>query len=203
MKEFWDNRYSEADFAYGENPNLFLKEQLNKLDTGKILFPAEGEGRNAVYAAKNGWNTFCFDPSVEGKNKADLFAKKEGVEINYDLKGFNEIDYSNESFDCVALIYAHMPSELRTKVHKKLASYVKKGGFVILEAFSKKQLELSTENPKAGGPKNIDMLFSVEDIKSDFEEFEILHLEEKRIELNEGLYHVGESSVIRFVGKLN
>lgn len=57
----WNERYSKEEFAYGEEPNQYLKEQLEKLDVGKILFPAEGEGRNGVYAAKLGWNVFAFD----------------------------------------------------------------------------------------------------------------------------------------------
>ena len=50
-KEFWDERYNEENFAYGHEPNVLLKKILDKLPAGKILFPAEGEGRNAVYAA--------------------------------------------------------------------------------------------------------------------------------------------------------
>lgn len=72
----WNDRYSKNGFAFGEAPNDYLKEQLEKLDTGTILFPAEGEGRNAVFAAKLGWTVSAFDISVEGKNKAILLAKK-------------------------------------------------------------------------------------------------------------------------------
>ena len=57
----WNERYSKEEFAYGEEPNQYLKEQLEKLAVGKILFAAEGEGRNGVYAAKLGWNVFAFD----------------------------------------------------------------------------------------------------------------------------------------------
>ena len=52
----WNDRYSKDEYAYGEEPNRYLKEQLEKLAVGKILFPAEGEGRNAVFAAKLGWH---------------------------------------------------------------------------------------------------------------------------------------------------
>ena len=55
MKEFWNSRYQEKEYAYGLEPNLFFKSELIKLIPGKALFPAEGEGRNAVFAAKSGW----------------------------------------------------------------------------------------------------------------------------------------------------
>lgn len=46
----WDQRYSSSNYAYGINPNEFFKDTLNKYTlNGNILFPAEGEGRNAVY----------------------------------------------------------------------------------------------------------------------------------------------------------
>src|SRR5687768_5721230 len=77
----WNERYSKHEFAYGEQPNNYLKEQLEKLDVGTILFPAEGEGRNAVFAAKLGWTVSAFDISVEGKNKALRLAKTNKVKI--------------------------------------------------------------------------------------------------------------------------
>lgn len=78
---------------------------------------------------------------------------------------------------------------------------MKKGGTIIFEAFSKKHLDYIIRNEKVGGPTDIRMLFSVEEIKADFSDYEIIELEEKEIELNEGLYHNGIGSVIRFTGK--
>ncbi len=201
MKDFWDKRYAEKEMAYGKEPNQFFKSQLLKLETGTILLPAEGEGRNAVYSATLGWKVSAFDISEVGKNKADLFAKKSNVSIDYKVGGFEEALYEKESFDCIGLIYAHLPAQFRSAYHKTINNYLKKGGILILEGFSKKQLEYNSKNPKAGGPKNIDMLFSIEEIKSDFNNFEIITVEEKEITLQEGLYHNGKSSAIRFVGK--
>ena len=77
----WNDRYSRDEFAYGEQPNNYLKEWLEKLDAGTILFPAEGEGRNAVFAAKLGWAVSAFDISVEGKKKALLLAEVNSVKL--------------------------------------------------------------------------------------------------------------------------
>jgi hypothetical protein len=71
-KLFWDHRYSKEDFAYGDNPNTFLVTTLPSYTPGKILFPAEGEGRNAVYAASLGWDTVAFDISSVGRLKAEM-----------------------------------------------------------------------------------------------------------------------------------
>ena len=201
MKEIWNERYSNEAFAYGEYPNLYLKEQLEKLPLGKILFPAEGEGRNAVFAARLGWEVSAFDISVEGQKKARLLASRNGVEIDYRVGELQELHFENESFDAIAFIYAHFPAELKSSLHRAIAKYLRQGGTVIFEAFSKTHLDYVTKNPAVGGPKNMDMLFSKEEILADFEHFEIIELSETEIELNEGLYHNGTGSVIRFVGR--
>lgn len=197
----WNERYSNEAFAYGEEPNTYLKEQLNKLKPGTILFPAEGEGRNAVFSARIGWEASAFDISNEGKKKATLLAEKNQVTINYQVGELQTLNYNAEQFDALALIYAHFPASIKSAYHKTLSSFVRKGGVVIFEAFSKKHLEYLAKNPKMGGPKEIDMLFSIEEIKSDFEEYEIIELMETEVELNEGSFHNGTGSVIRFVGK--
>jgi SAM-dependent methyltransferase len=197
----WNDRYSKDEFAYGEQPNEYLKEQLEKLKPGAILFPAEGEGRNAVFAAKLGWKVFAFDISIEGKNKADQLAKKNNVAIDYQVGEFQTLNYNAEQFDAIALIYAHFPADIKSLYHKALDTYLRKGGFVIFEAFSKKHIEYIARNEKVGGPKEIDMLFSIDELRSDFENYEIIELSEEEIELSEGLFHNGTGSVIRFVGR--
>lgn len=199
--ERWNDRYSAEEFAYGTAPNNYLKESLEKQDIGTILFPAEGEGRNAVFAAKLGWKVSAFDISSEGKNKALKLAESENVILDYQVGELETLEYQPEQFDVIALIYAHFPAEIKSAIHKTLDQYLRKGGCIIFEAFSKKHLEYLAINDKVGGPKDIASLFSIEEIQSDFPDYEIITLEEKEIELNEGLFHNGKGSVIRFIGK--
>jgi len=197
----WNDRYSSEEFAYGTAPNKYLKEQLEKLKTGSILFPAEGEGRNAVFAAQLGWKVSAFDISAEGKNKALKLAEANNVVIDYQVGELETLNYQAEQFDVIALIYAHFPAAIKSSIQQTLETYLHKNGVIIFEAFSKKHLEYLAINDKVGGPKDIESLFSIEEIQSDFPDYEIIQLEEKEIELNEGLFHNGKGSVIRFVGK--
>jgi len=197
----WNDRYSSEEFAYGTAPNKYLKEQLEKLKTGSILFPAEGEGRNAVFAAQLGWKVSAFDISAEGRNKALKLAEANNVVIDYQVGELETLNYQAEQFDVIALIYAHFPAAIKSSIHQTLETYLRKDGYIIFEAFSKKHLEYLAINDKVGGPKDIESLFSIEEIQSDFPDYEIIQLEEKVIELNEGLFHNGKGSVIRFVGK--
>jgi SAM-dependent methyltransferase len=199
--ERWNDRYRKEEFAYGDQPNNYLKEQLEKLKPGSILFPAEGEGRNAVFAAKLGWTVAAFDISVEGKNKALRLAESNNVTIDYQVGELQTLNFSTAPFDAIVLIYAHFPAEIKSFYHKTLDKYLLKGGVIIFEAFSKKHLDYIARNENVGGPKDIEMLFSKDEIRSDFDNYEILELEEKEIELKEGLFHNGQGSVIRFVGR--
>lgn len=202
MLEMWDTRYSSEDYAYGVHPNTFFKSIIEKYKPeGKILLPAEGEGRNAIYAAQKGFNVFAFDISLEGKKKALKLSKKEKVKINYEVGEFFELNLINNEFDVAALIFAHFPPQLLSSYHAKIGELIKPNGLIILEGFSKNHLKYRNENPNIGGPNKEEMLFSKEAIRNDFPDFEILQLEEIEVELIEGKYHNGTGSVIRFVGR--
>jgi len=201
MNQKWDERYKDNEFAYGTEPNVFFKEWLLEFEPGKILMPADGEGRNGVFAAQLNWNVTSFDLSAEGQQKALKLAKENNVSLDYIVGDLEQLEFEKNYFDAIGLIYAHFSAETKSKLHKKLNDYLKPGGIVIFEAFSKRHLDLKKANPKVGGPDNSNDLFSTAEILADFEKFEILYLEEEEIILNEGKFHVGTGSVIRFVGK--
>jgi len=200
-KEFWNEKYQNTNFAYGKDPNLFFKEELQKLKTGKILLPADGEGRNGVYASKLGWDVTATDLSIEGKSKALKLANEFGIDLQYIVGDIQDLEFPKESFDVIGLIYAHFSAWKISIIHQKLTTLLKPNGYVIFEAFSKNHLNYQKNNPKIGGPKDVDMLFSIEQIQLDFTGFEIQVLEEEEVFLNEGNSHNGKGSVIRFIGK--
>ncbi|MFJ1412335.1 class I SAM-dependent methyltransferase [Capnocytophaga canimorsus] len=199
--EKWNNHYKTDDFVYGKSPNRFFKEEIDRLRPLSILLPAEGEGRNAVYAAKNQWQVTAFDISEEGKKKALQLAKENDVFVNYKVGELPNLDFDKASFDTIALIYAHFPPQIRSAYHQKLITLLKKGGIVIFEGFGKKHLDYRKKNPKIGGPADAESLFSLEEIQSDFADFEFETLVEQEVALSEGLLHNGIGSVIRFVAR--
>lgn len=111
------------------------------------------------------------------------------------------LDFNEDTFDAIGLIYAHFLANKKSIFHSKLSAYIKAGGITIFEAFSKNNLPLVEANPNVGGAMDVNMLFSKEEIEADFSHYERLLLEEKEVELKEGLYHNGIGSVIRFVGR--
>jgi 2-polyprenyl-3-methyl-5-hydroxy-6-metoxy-1,4-benzoquinol methylase len=193
MKDFWNERYAQEDYAYGTAPNAFFKEILDSLPKGSVLLPADGEGRNAVYAAKCGHEVLAVDMSESGREKALSLAQEEEVNIDYivsDLLSFT----TEKKFDVIALIYAHFPKALRKEIHQKLIQLLKPKGVLIVEAFHPKQLNFSS-----GGPKNEEMLYSLDVLRSDFDEPEEIYAKELTVLLDEGEHHQGEAAVTRFV----
>lgn len=202
MKEMWNERYADSRYAYGKEPNQFLKSVLSDYKVnGDILFPAEGEGRNAVYAAKKELSVFAFDISEEGRKKAMKLCEQEHVSIHYEVGNFLDLDIVQQSYDAAALIYAHFPPHLLGAYYQKIGELIKPDGLIILEGFSKTHLPYREQNPGIGGPDKIEMLFSTETITQLFPDFTALQLEDVEVELNEGLYHIGTGKVIRFIGR--
>ena len=202
MEDFWNLRYKQDGFAYGKEPNVYFKNALDKLSlTGKMLFPAEGEGRNAIYAAKMGVDVLAFDTSKEGRNKAIELSKEENVEIAYKVGELDQLNLKKNSVDAVVLIYAHFPANLKSELHRKLVELIKPEGYLIFEAFSKNHLSYRKKNPNVGGPDNLDMLFSKSEISNDFKDMKTIELKEAEVELNEGKHHIGLGHVVRYIGK--
>lgn len=199
MKAFWDERYGQQEYIYGELPNEYFKDKLKDLTPAKALFPAEGEGRNAVYVAQSSWEVTAFDQSAEGRNKAMKLAGRAGVEIQYDVQKIEDAAYEEESFDLLVLIFAHVPESMRKIFHQKLARYLKKGGTLILEGFSKKHVQNQKDNPQAGGPRAVEMLYDLSELKEDFAGFEFVEAVETQTQLAEGEHHKGDADVIRIL----
>lgn len=194
-KDFWNSRYSEKEFAYGTDPNEFFKEQIDKIIPGRAIFLGEGEGRNAVYAAKLGWQVDAVDFSSSAKDKALKFAKENNVKINYAVSDLNDYDFKENDYDLIVMIFLHLPLELRTSTFSKSILSLKQNGRLLIEVFSKEQI-----NNISGGPRSIDLLYSENDVLSLTNDLRIEIMESKSIQLEEGKYHKGKADVIRFVG---
>jgi cyclopropane fatty-acyl-phospholipid synthase-like methyltransferase len=200
MSNFWDERYGGHEYAYGTEPNKYFEAQLALIKGKTILLPAEGEGRNAVYAAKNGWNVHAFDASEKAFEKAEALAKRHRVVLNYQVCDVMEYRYKLPNYDVVACIFTHFDPEIRADVFDSLLSKVRKGGFFILEVFSEDQLDYQ-ERYHSGGPQDEEMLFTEDDVRNMLADFYVLDLKKIEVELAEGSYHKGPASVIRCLAK--
>ena len=193
---FWDGRYGEPGFAYGEQPNDFLREQAAALAPGEALCVAEGEGRNAVHLAELGHRVIAQDLSAVGLAKAEELARSRGVTIETSCGGLAAFQPSPQSVDLVVAIWMHLPAPLRAQVLECAVAALRPGGHLILEAYTPRQLELGT-----GGPPQLELLWEPETLRGELADLELLVLQERRRWIEEGPYHHGDSAVLQALGR--
>lgn len=193
---FWDERFVSEEYVYGKEPNFFFRHFINQKfqAPGKLLLPAEGEGRNAVFAASHGYQVTAFDFSPGGRNKALLLAEEKKVTIDYQIANLQSFNYIPDTYDLAGLFYIHQIPEVRSIFHKAVIQTLVPGGMICLEAFHTDQIHLHS-----GGPKSIDMLMYLDQLSEDFKSMDIIHLAKTQRDLNEGPFHQGKASLVQLI----
>jgi len=191
----WDQRYAEEGFAYGKEANDFLKESTDKLlQGGNILCLAEGEGRNAVYLAERGFTVSCVDLSPVGLDKAAALAQSRSLSIQTCVADLNDYQIAANSYDAIISIFCHLPPPVQKYVHGQIHKGLRPGGVLVLEGYSKQQLDFNT-----GGPRNPEMLMDLDSVKRELEPLYFQHAIERERIIREGKYHHGRGAVIQII----
>lgn len=206
---FWDSRYNEEDLAYGYDANAYLREALAQhLPTTtsdkplSVLCLAEGQGRNALYIAKqypHAKKVIAVDYSTIGVKTTNDLATKEGVSdrlVAYvaDLNDYDLLTHcpTEGGYDLIISIFAHTPSIIRQKVHAKLADTLSSNGLFILQAYTPANIGRGT-----GGPQAPDFCMTKEGLLSEIQGLTVVECEEKEAIVEEGKYHHGLSAVVQ------
>ena len=196
----WDDRYKNEDFAYGKEPNDFLREEFTRIPAGgHVLCLAEGEGRNAVFLAEQGYQVTAIDLSEVGLKKAQQLAKEKGVNISTQVADLAKYPLEIDSWDGIVSIWAHVPESIRQQVHAQVAHALKPEGIFLLEAYTYQQTKMEA----VGGPsaEQQDRFGSLMNLRLELVELEeVLGVEKRRI-VSEGARHQGLSAVVQFIGK--
>ena len=195
--EFWDKRYAAPGFAYGTTPSRWLEARASDIRPGgRVLSLGEGEGRNAVWLAEQGFTVDAVDGSAVGLEKAQELAARRGVRIRTQVADLATYHPESGAYDALVLVFVHLPPNIRSLVHAAGARALRPGGVLIIEAFTHLQL-----GRPSGGPRQADLLYEVATVRSDFPGVDWLVLEEAEVELDEGPFHRGTAAIVRGVGK--
>lgn len=193
QQEFWNGKFSKADYFYGTKANEFLASNISLLKNHKkLLCLGEGEGRNAIFFAKNGFEVSAIDASNLGLEKLQNRAIEEKLDIKTVCMDLNDWTVL-EKYDVIVASYLHMFKNEREELFKKIENSLTSNGYFIGEFFSTKQLSFNS-----GGPKDLDLLYTIEDFENYFNLCK-KNIREKIVVLDEGMGHQGEACVIRVV----
>jgi SAM-dependent methyltransferase len=189
----WEVRFATPDYAFGKEPNYFLKSCQQILPRrGRALAVADGEGRNGVWLAEQGLDVVSLDFSPAAQNKARALAAERGVKVTLVRADVHVWDYPQTAFDVVVEIFAQfsLPAQRAIK-WRGMRRALKSGGVLIIQGYTPKQLEYGT-----GGPKQVENLYTRAMLEQAFGDFRDVHVIEEEREMREGTSHAGMSAVI-------
>lgn len=192
----WDKRYSGADFAYGTEPNDFIRERAGQLPVGDTLSLGEGEGRNAVFLAGLGHKVSALDASKVGLAKAQAFAAQHAVDIETIHTDLATYTLEENRWDVIVSIFCHLPEGLRKSVHGQIAKALRPGGCLILEAYTPHQLEYKT-----GGPPNVAMMMDIDGLRDELAGLDFEFAQESVREIREGAFHNGRGATVQLIAR--
>ena len=197
MSEFWNQKYSRDDYFYGNAPNEFLRSQSFRLaPDARVLVIGDGEGRNGVWLAQQGFAVTTVDYSAVGCQKARALAARSGAPVDVQCVDLLTWDWPVAAFDAVVSIYLHFLPEDRRRIHQHIAHSLAPDGWFIVELFHPTQLAYSS-----GGPKAPEMLVTAADLRADCPELEWRLLAEGEALLAEGSGHAGLGRVTHGVAR--
>ncbi len=193
----WDERFRPTELPYGDQPSLFLVEQLPRLGPpGRVLLPGDGGGRNGAWLAAQGWQATSLDYSPVALERARELAARRQVQLDTVQADVTTWAWPRGELNLVAAVYLHLPSSIRPAVHRAMLEAVKPGGHVLIEAFAQEQLAYAS-----GGPKDRDLLFSETILREDFADADLQVLRTQQVDLEEGPLHRGPGMLIRLLAR--
>lgn len=175
----WNKRYNTNEYLYGKEPIKFLEENINVLTKGKALVLAMGEGRNAVFLARNGFDVDGCDISEIAVKKGILLANENNVTINAFVADLEKYEIASNKYDLITCFY-YTQRDLIPQIRNGL----KKGGIAMFETYIIDQLEYG---PDAPGPKNPDYLLKHNELLDLFRDFRVLYYREGEIAPNKSV----------------
>ncbi|MCB9655838.1 MAG: class I SAM-dependent methyltransferase [Deltaproteobacteria bacterium] len=193
-REFWNERFGSDEYAYGTAPNTFIAEEADRIPPGRVLCLAEGEGRNAVFLATRGHTVTAVDFSRAGLEKTERLARARGVTVELVEADLATYVLPQGAFAGIVSVYAHVPPEVRRRIHKEVTEALQPGGVFLLEGYSVGQLERST-----GGPKDKSLLLTVDEVQEELQPLETPVAREVDRDIQEGRFHSGLSLTVQIV----
>lgn len=193
----WDQRYAEPGYLFGTAPAAFLQREAAVIPAGaKVLCLADGEGRNSVWLAEQGFNVVAMEASGVALAKARELAVLRKVTVEFQQADILTWDWS-QPFDAVVGVFIQFaPPAMRSAIHAGVVRAVAPGGLVLLHGYAPRQIGYGT-----GGPPMVENLYELQALRADFPGWQVLRAQDYDADLAEGSRHVGKSALVDFIAR--
>ena len=196
----WDERYDQETFIFGTQPNDFLRQEAHRIprrgDGGRVLCLGDGEGRNGVWLAEQGYAVTAVDLSQVGLAKTQKLAAERGVEIETIFADLADFPIEAAHWHGIVSIFCHTPTEIRVPLHRRVEDGLTVGGIFILEGYHPDQIEKET-----GGPSDPDLLITAKTIEKELPGLDIILAHDIEREVIEGTNHSGQAAVTQLLAQ--
>ncbi len=131
---FWDERYGSEDRIWSGQPNAQLVQRVTSLRPGHALEVGAGEGADAIWLARQGWQVTAFDVSQVALDKAAAHAVQADVA---DHVRWLRVDLSTwigepDTYDLVTALFMYLDQPAMTTLYRQLGAAVAPGGTLLL-----------------------------------------------------------------------
>jgi len=194
----WNERFAGRDYKYGTEPADFLRREAHRIPAGgTVLSVAEGEGRNAVWLAQQGFYVIAMDGAPNAVEKAQRLAADRGVSVDVQLADILALDWDATQYDAVIGIFIQFASRPKQEeIAAGMMRAVRPGGLILLHGFAPRQVGYGT-----GGPPNPEQMYTEDLMRDWFADFEILTLRDYDAEIAEGTGHRGRAALVDLVAQ--
>jgi SAM-dependent methyltransferase len=134
-QRMWDKRYSESAQIWSGNPNVAFVREVEDLPPGTALDLGCGEGADAIWLARRGWQVTAVDISAVALERARKHAAEAGVADRIEWQRHDlGVSFPAGTFDLISVQFLHSPGELpREEILRTASLAVNPGGVLLIE----------------------------------------------------------------------
>jgi SAM-dependent methyltransferase len=186
--EAWNERYRAGELVWSAGPNQFVETELAGLPPGRALDLAAGEGRNAIWLARQGFRVTAVDFAEAGLEKGRILG--EGLDIDWVCADATTWT-SPAAYDVALVAYLQLRAPDRTRAMRNAYDSLRVGGTFLLVAH-----DLTNLTEGTGGPSDPAVLMTAEDVLTDLggETFEVRRAERVARSVAAGATHLHEAA---------